>query len=165
MNWEPIGALAELVGALAVVGSLLYVGRQFRHASTQTTHDIYQQTVNNFSASPENAELVWRGNNDPERLSDAERYHYSMLMANFLFAASLVWEQHEKRIVSDESFKRIMIIAYFYYNTKGGRAYWDGEYTGVPARVFLPAGFADHVESESRNALGGAEVTGHLSKD
>ena len=154
MNWEPIGALAELVGAFAVVGSLLYVGKQFRQASTQTTHDRYQQTVNNFSASRENADLIWKGNNHPEELSEAEINHYSMLIANFLFAASLVWEQHQKRIVSDDSFKRIMTIAYYYYSTKGGRAYWDGFWSGVPIRTFFPVGFVDHVESESHKLWG-----------
>lgn len=150
MNWELIGAIAELAGALAVVASLLYLGKQFRHASTQTTHDIYQQTVNNFSASAENANLVMKGNNHPEELSEEEVNQYNMLMANFLFAASLVWEQHEKRIVSDDSFKRIMTVAYFYYSTKGGRAYWDGKWSGVPVRRFFPTGFVDHVESESQ---------------
>ena len=35
MNWDAIGAVGEILGALAVVGSLIYVGRQFRHSSTQ----------------------------------------------------------------------------------------------------------------------------------
>ncbi len=48
MGWEAVGAIAEGLAALAVVVSLLYVGRQFRHSSTQSLQTIYFQTVNNL---------------------------------------------------------------------------------------------------------------------
>ena len=75
MNWDAIGAVGEILGALAVVGSLIYVGRQFRHSSTHSLHSLYAQTVSNFSANPANADVIFRGNNDPSQLTDAERYH------------------------------------------------------------------------------------------
>jgi hypothetical protein len=37
LNWEAIGALGELIGALVVVVTLVYLARQVRHASEQTS--------------------------------------------------------------------------------------------------------------------------------
>ena len=88
MNWDAIGAVGEILSALAVVGSLIYVGRQFRHSSTHSLHSLYQQTVSNFSANPANADLMFRGNSDPGQLTRAEQYHYAILLHDLLNAVS-----------------------------------------------------------------------------
>ena len=36
MNWDAVGAIGEVVGAVAVVVTLLYVGRQIHQANVQT---------------------------------------------------------------------------------------------------------------------------------
>ena len=38
MNWDVIGSLAEILGALGVVASLVYFGMQV-HQNTRTMHD------------------------------------------------------------------------------------------------------------------------------
>ena len=40
MNWTMIGALGEMIGAIAVVASLLYVGRQVSHNAALTRAQI-----------------------------------------------------------------------------------------------------------------------------
>ena len=52
MNWEAIGAFGEIIGAIAVVLSLVYVGKQFRYSSTYALENIYFQTSNNFFGCP-----------------------------------------------------------------------------------------------------------------
>jgi hypothetical protein len=37
MNWEAIGAIAELLGALGVIGSLIYVGNQVRTSNVASS--------------------------------------------------------------------------------------------------------------------------------
>lgn len=153
MNRDAIGAIGEIIGAGAVVLSVAYVASQFRKASTQTTHDIYQQTVNNFSSSPENADLVYRGSFQLESLSDSERYHYGMLLSNFFNAASLVWEQRQQRAVSGEALNRIMGVAYFYYSTPGGKAFWEGELSGIHVNRVFPPGFVHDVEGNASSVF------------
>jgi hypothetical protein len=41
MNWDAIGAVAELLGALGVIASLVYLGRQINHNS-----EIVQASTN-----------------------------------------------------------------------------------------------------------------------
>jgi hypothetical protein len=35
MNWDALGAIAETFGAIAVVASLVYLGRQVKHGSRE----------------------------------------------------------------------------------------------------------------------------------
>ena len=57
MNWEAIGAVGELVAALGVIISLIYLGVQIRHSAQQTqinTKSIqasaYQQLIDHHTA-------------------------------------------------------------------------------------------------------------------
>ena len=147
MNWGAIGAVGEILGALAVVGSLIYVGRQFRHSSTHSLHSLYQQTVGNFSASPANADVMFRGNNDPGQLTYAERYHYAILLHDLHNAVSINWEQYQRGLINEEGKDRLMKVASYYTNTPGGTAWWAGELSGIPARGFFPISYVEAIES------------------
>ena len=41
-NWEAIGAIGEILGAIAVVATLAYLAVQIRESRTATAADIYQ---------------------------------------------------------------------------------------------------------------------------
>lgn len=45
MNWDAIAAIAEILGVVAVVVSLIYVGFQVRQNTQQLRHDNLRQTV------------------------------------------------------------------------------------------------------------------------
>jgi hypothetical protein len=58
MNWDAIGATGEIIGAAAVVISLLYLGLQIRGQTRQArfaaAHDIslgYREAMNHFSST------------------------------------------------------------------------------------------------------------------
>ena len=153
VNWEIAGAVGELIAAIAVVTSLVYLGRQFRLASTQAVQDTYQQTVNTFSASKENADLVYRGSFELASLDPGEQFHYMMLLSNLYNTAALCWEQHQKGVISDEALRRLLVPSYHYYSSEGGQAFWKGKLSGIPIRDVFPDGFVDHIETESLKFL------------
>ena len=39
MNWDAIGAIAELLGAIGVIASLVYLAGQIRHSREQLEQD------------------------------------------------------------------------------------------------------------------------------
>ncbi len=39
MNWDAIGAIAELLGAVGVIGSLVYLATQIRQSREQTAEN------------------------------------------------------------------------------------------------------------------------------
>lgn len=48
MNWESIGVVAELVSAIAVIVSLLYLAFQIRQTARQTSAENLQSTVDRW---------------------------------------------------------------------------------------------------------------------
>ena len=71
MNWEAIGAVAEILGASAVVASLLYLALQMRHSATATqavTRGTFAQLTTNvllqIASDAELASIFRRGQNE-----------------------------------------------------------------------------------------------------
>lgn len=58
MNWEAIGALGELAGAIAVVASLIYVGFQLK----QNTSAIRGERYSSINSQLVNVYTDWAGN-------------------------------------------------------------------------------------------------------
>lgn len=48
MNWDAIGAIGEVVGAIGVILSLAYLGIQIRQNSRATEEEIFQSLLNNY---------------------------------------------------------------------------------------------------------------------
>jgi hypothetical protein len=51
MNWEIVGAIAELLGALGVILSLLYLAIQVRHSRQATNSATYQTIQSNLATT------------------------------------------------------------------------------------------------------------------
>ena len=54
MNWDAIGAIAELVGAMGVVASLAYLGIQLRQNSRTISEQIFQNLLNDYHGAMDN---------------------------------------------------------------------------------------------------------------
>ncbi len=146
LNWEAISAVAEGLGTIAVVASLLYVGRQFRHSSTYALESIYFQTAGNFSSSPENARVVTRGSIDFGSLTEEERHHYTMLLHNLFSAIEQIYLQGRRGLVNQESVDRILQVGSFYYQQPGFRTWWE-KGDRVPARALFSPRFVAEIEN------------------
>ena len=142
MNWDAIGAFGEIVGALAVVLSLIYVGRQFRISSTYALETIYFQTSNNFSSTEENARVVRLGNLDYEALSPDEKQHYALLIHNLFSAIDAIYIQSRRGLMTSESAERGLKVAHYYYSQPGFRVLWD-----QGARDYFSAPFVEAIEA------------------
>ena len=94
MDWAAISAVGEIIGALAVVITLVYLSRQIRYANRQSEIEAFRQTWDNlnqlcdaFSESREVASVVTRGREQLSNL-DAEDFlifeHIHMRLLNTL---------------------------------------------------------------------------------
>jgi len=79
VNWDVIGAIAELVGAFAVVVTLVYLSRQIRYANERGEIEAFRHTWDNlnqlcdiFGESTEKAGIVVRGRQDLSSLDAQE---------------------------------------------------------------------------------------------
>lgn len=87
MNWQAIGAFSEIIGAGAVVVTLIYLAIQVRESTkasrsaavTDATSGI-QAWYQELGTNAENAALFLDGMNDPEALSSLRRFQFLMLI-------------------------------------------------------------------------------------
>ena len=150
MNWDALGALGDLVGAVGVVISLLYLAKQIRLSSVQTernsqivrgtAYQQFRQQVNSVvalrAADPELADIWDRGLRDLDALSPQER---SRLGAMFFMTVGN-WESQyylKEGGVIDERMgaNRRAIVA-----SPGFRKWWEQR------RDTYHAEFRDHIE-------------------
>ena len=87
MNWEAIGAGGQLIAALGVVVSLVYLAAQIRQNTRSVRMAAHHGISNEFNQTnltmvqdPQLLDLVSRGADDPQSLSDAERARFFGIM-------------------------------------------------------------------------------------
>jgi len=79
VNWEAISAIGQVVGALAVVISLIYVASEVRRntnathlAAMRSMHDAFNRWIQQLGQHPDLAELWTRGVQDLKSLEGTE---------------------------------------------------------------------------------------------
>ena len=107
MGIMELGAIGELVGGLAVVGSRLYVGLQVRQgnrlARAQANEEI-ARLASDFTLhiSPQELELMLRGATDIDGLSDVDRVLLLMRVVTLLNYYERLFYARERREVDDD---------------------------------------------------------------
>lgn len=87
MNWEAIGAVGEIIGAAAVVVTLIYLTVQIRESTrasravaiTDATAAV-QAWYQDVGSNPGSAKLFLDGMAKPDSLSSVERFQFVMLI-------------------------------------------------------------------------------------
>lgn len=167
MNWDAIGAMAELLGALGVIISLLYLAGQIRNAnraaavaakldSTRFITDYLDLLIQN----PEIADLINRGRRDQESLSKDEFLRFSNCALKAFYYFSAGYFQNQLGTLSDSSYKEILAIVDFWLHGAAVRRWWDtvGRFMFEPDFVaFIDERFAI---MEAREAASGETATG-----
>ena len=105
MNWDAIGAIGEIVGALAVVTTLLYLSvqvRQYQRSSivegSSKGHELHSAWRNTIVQNTEAAGALAKANNG-ESLSERDRVQLEFF-ADELFIASVVSDQFSRVVLS-----------------------------------------------------------------
>ena len=86
MNWEAIGAIGEILGAVTVLGTLAYLAVQIRQNTAQTKLDSIQaiNASNDSAFDPiylgENTRIFTKGQASYAQLDDHEKVVFDMLM-------------------------------------------------------------------------------------
>ena len=143
MNWEAIGALAEILGAAAVVVTLVYLARQTRmgadaaiSSSRSTSATAISELDRAIAQDPELARIVRQSmQRDPPEFSPEDWFRFTM------FARSLIYLYEDQylqslRGTSDPEAGQIHLAAVIGLNTlPAWRRFWELETRGD---VFRP---------------------------
>jgi len=136
MNWDAIGAIAETVGTLAVLITLVYLAVQLRTANKQReieslrhNWDGLNQICSILSESPEKASIVLRGRESLQNITDEERMifefiHISMLNTFEVWYLQLM-ETSPPGSYRDEQIHNMGHIIAFLFDHPGTRELWS----------------------------------------
>ena len=117
MNWDAVGAIAELLGALGVILSLAYLATQIRQNTAQIGEhsrelriaaiDAIAQSYSRFRdpliRDPEMAALWLQGIEDYDGRSDLEKARLGALMQELFWAHQNTWSRWQEGAMSDDA--------------------------------------------------------------
>ena len=132
MNWDAFGALAEGLGALVIIVSILYLSRQIRestrYASAEAERHIQESfiAIHDSLSSDREAFLAFRkalaGFDD---LSDAEKAHAHIRFNIFINHLEMVLRMKDKSLVDAEIADTYGNVVVGVMSTPGGQEYWN----------------------------------------
>ena len=109
MNWDAVAAIAELIGALAVVATVAYLAVQMRQNTKATDSAVLQGIFDNLHAlqlalsqDPDLARLVIKANQEYESLTPEEALRFGSFVNNFMSIWASFLLQHQRSFVDAE---------------------------------------------------------------
>lgn len=150
MNWEAVGALGEVVGAAAVVLTLLYLGRQVKDGSRQirlnTTSSLTTMSQDSFAPiffSESNQEIWHSGRDKPESLTEEQFQHFATYMDRVFYAYQLLVTYYEAGAIEEDVFRMQGSYFNYLYNSPGGQRWWQQTPMQFTDRVRFHLGVSD----------------------
>jgi hypothetical protein len=132
MDWNALGAIGEIIGALAVFLTLGYLAVQIRQntkAVRASALDSSVSAVNNVRVaifqSSEVTALYQEGLVNPEELGDGERERFRLLMHTIIWSVWNIYAQTEYGGLSSSTWAAQLPFLNRVMNTRGGIWFWD----------------------------------------
>jgi hypothetical protein len=109
VNWQAISAIGQIVGAIAVVISLIYVASEVRRntrathlAAIRSVHDAFNRWIQQIAEHPHLTEVYNRGIHDFESLEGTDLIRFSILMhGNFRNLEEIYYLQAKGHVEED----------------------------------------------------------------
>ena len=109
MTLQDFANLGEVIGAIAVIASLIYLAfeirqntRAMRRAATQDIHRSLNDQTRCLVESPDLAALYFRASQRPEELTGEERFRFQMLLTYVFSNFEMAIEYYREGLLGDE---------------------------------------------------------------
>lgn len=164
VSWEAIGAVGEVLGALAVVATLLYVSRQIREQSRALTTSVRDSAFHQLAewnyqlmADPELSHLFQQGaaTDDWDEFTPEERSRLIHVFYSFFKVFENVYLHAEDGSTHRTVWEQNCQVFFAYASKPGCRRYW------TQREATLDPGFVEVLRSiESPELKTGLEMAG-----
>jgi hypothetical protein len=143
MDWSAVGAVGEVVGAIAVFGTLLYLSVQVRETNKQAELEGFRHTLDGFNewmdqvvSSKQTASVLRRGREDMAGLDEDERLQFEYLHLRFLNTLES-WYRSVDLTSRDAEYRRVQIAnfkaaVHFVLDNPGSREVWKAYRVAFP---------------------------------
>ena len=151
MNWDAIGVVAEVVGAVAVVVTLAYLAietRLSREASqaglTYSSVELYSRWRNSLLQNSDVAKAVAKANRG-EEIDDEERFQIAALMDEIFIASCASYESVVRATALHERALEVEYLLAFLNDNPGLVSEWN---RFRPLAEFVSAEFAKALDTK-----------------
>lgn len=131
LNWEAVGAVGEIVGALAVVLSLVYLAVQVRQNNGMLRRAASRDAVASVRAvnqtlirDPGMTQIVRQGLKYPEQMDDTDRARFHVFLFNFLKVYEDLHFHYKAGALEPAIWEGWVHNASAFLTTPGARSYW-----------------------------------------
>jgi hypothetical protein len=131
-NLESLASLGEIVGAIAVVVSLLYLAVQVRQNTRaqrlENASRILDRTASMqgaLSRDPAMSVLFSKGVSDPSKLTPQERIQFTWAMYEFFGALEFMFLAAHENSIPEEIWQRWSSAAAWWLTFPGVQAWWN----------------------------------------
>lgn len=156
MDWEALGAFAELIGAVGVVGSLLYLAAQVRTSnraaavqakleSTRLLNDFMDLLIEH----PELDRIMRKGRRDLDSLSPDEYQQFSNMSLKAFWFFSAGHFQFCRHTLAESDWHEVRAVIVYWLRSQGCRDWW-----AKLGRSMYGEEFVSFVESEISRLAG-----------
>ena len=132
MTIEELASLGEIVGAIGVIGSLIYVGAQVRQNTkatwAQTQENMTRGYVSLGQMTATHAEVFSRGMTSTDEsfasLSDDEKVTYFNVIFGYFKHFENMHSQYENNLIDDESWDAWSRHIVMFFHQPGVQMWW-----------------------------------------
>lgn len=135
MDWTALAALGQLVSAVAVLVTLVYLARQVRQSNRQDLLSAFRHTYDSLNGwavsvveSGEIADIVLRGRQSYASLTDNERFRFDHIHMGLLNIVESHYYQVQKTAMDDEyrrwAMENLGALIRGYLDHPGAREFW-----------------------------------------
>lgn len=134
MNWDAVSSVAEIVGAVAVVVSIIYLARQVKQ-SNKTTEAATALEISRLLAewhgrlnqTPELAHILIRGTKDDSDFSDQDRARFLATVAELFLLFEAMHQQYKLGFLTDDAWTPLERAVARLVSSAPIQVWWDSE--------------------------------------
>jgi hypothetical protein len=146
MNWDAIVAISQLVAAVGVVLSLIFVGLQIKQNTRALQRNEHNSTMEQWTVirmaiakNRDIAELMTAGLHDERRLDAADQLRLEQMLQENAWAAFHIWDRTQRGIFPKGTFEATGgALLDTLLRTPGGGSWWrKAKHIGFPPGFVL----------------------------
>jgi hypothetical protein len=132
MNWDALGAIAELLGSVAVVVTLLFLLKQLKtnsvmiqNSTAQGAADAIAAWARQLTENPELYRIYRLGLKDDSQLGREEQGLFDLVLFQAFNSICSVYVQYNNGGCGDDRWEAELRVFAANFHTPGGRASWE----------------------------------------
>ena len=137
MNWEAISAIAQILGVIVVVITLIYLAEQVRQgnllARSQVRQRMIEHTQDELYTQIADLSITYANIKDGP-LTEEEQAKLSLFLTSFMRQREWEWFQYRDGIIDDDIYKAYHDVIAIHLGTPRARKWWKvlGRYAFNP---------------------------------